>query len=89
MQGHGYGASKHYEAAVVYAGRRGLTQDRALAHERYAQHLHQLGDAQEGDFQLREAVKLYDEWGARAKVKQLRELYPKLIVPVVEIDVTF
>lgn len=75
LRGDTYAASKFFETAVVYAGRRGLVQDQALAHERYAEHLLRLkgGHRSDADFHRREAIKLYEEWGAHAKVERLRE----------------
>jgi hypothetical protein len=88
LRGDHYNACRHYEAAVLYAGRRGWRQDQALAHERYGTHLSRLeagGDRHDHDhhrndahFHLREAVKLYDEWGAHAKVDLMRRAHSSL-----------
>ena len=92
LRGDHYNACRHYEAAVLYAGRRGWRQDQALAHERYGMHLSRLEDGGSGGggddrhdhhrndahFHLREAVKLYDEWGAHAKVDLMRRAHMSL-----------
>ena len=79
LRGDTYAASKFFEAAVVYAGRRGLVQDQALAHERYAEHLWRLkgGHGSDANFHRREAIKLFEEWGAHAKVERLRKDFKK------------
>lgn len=77
-------ACRHYEAAVLYAGRRGWRQDQALAHERYGLHLLSRSEDDDDDrtkdahYHLRQAAQLYDEWGAHAKVERLRRAHPSL-----------
>jgi hypothetical protein len=89
LKGDHYAASKSYEVAILYAGRRGLTQDRALAHERYGEHLARLGQdrGQDAEFQIAEAVKLYEEWGAYAKVQLMSRKYQTLLSPPTEIRI--
>jgi hypothetical protein len=89
IKGDDYAASKSYEVAILYAGRRGLTQDRALAHERYGEHLHRLGQErlQDAEFQIGEALKLYEEWGGFAKVQLLGKLYRTVVSPPSEIQI--
>jgi hypothetical protein len=87
LRGEHYSACRHYEAAVLYAGRHGWRQDQALAHERYGMYLSRLdgGDERRHQhhhdalFHLREAVKLYDEWGAHAKVDLMRTAHSSLV----------
>lgn len=76
-----YAAEKCYEVAVVYAGRRGLTQDQALAHECFADHFRRRGlnYSKDAEYHLTEALKLYEEWGAHAKVEQLQARYDSLL----------
>jgi hypothetical protein len=87
LRGDEYEARKLYEVAILYAGRRGLTQDRALAHERYGEHLARLGPDHQPDaeFQIGEAIKLYEEWGAHAKVRRMRKAHERLLSPPHEI----
>jgi hypothetical protein len=89
LKGDHYAASKSYEVAILYAGRRGLTQDRALAHERYGEHLARIGNErdQDAEFQMAEAVKLYEEWGAYAKVQLMSRQYQALLSPPTEIHI--
>jgi hypothetical protein len=90
LRGATYSATKLFETAIVYSGRRGLTQDRALAHELLGEHLIRLGSAefaQDAEFQLGEAIKLYSEWGAHAKVRLMQEKYEKILSPPSEIQI--
>lgn len=81
LRGDAHASSRFFESAVVYTGRRGLIQDQALAHERYAEHLSRLGrdHGADAEFHMREAVKLYKEWGAHAKVNQLKGLHVEIL----------
>jgi hypothetical protein len=79
LRGESEAAGKQYEAAILYSGRRGIIQDRALAHERYGEHFERLGVEHEQDaaFHFREAYKLYEDWGAHAKVQLMKKLHLK------------
>jgi hypothetical protein len=69
---------------------RGLTQDRALAHELFGEHLARLNPVEHGDdaeFQLNEAIKLYTEWGAHAKVRLMNKIHSKILAPPSEIEI--
>jgi len=89
LRGNNDSASRLFETAILYAGRRGLIQDRAVVSELYGEHLKRLGQdyAQDAEFQLSEALKLYEEWGARAKVKQMQKTFGILLSPPSEIEV--
>jgi hypothetical protein len=90
LRGATYSATKLYETAIVYSGRRGLTQDRALAHELLGEHYARLGNvelAQDAEFHLGEAIKLYGEWGAHAKVRLMKEKHEKILSPPSEIQI--
>lgn len=89
LRGNHYAAAKSYEMAILFAGRRGFTQDRALAHERFGEHLVRLGNdhVQDAEFQIGEAIKLYEEWEAHAKVELMRKQYHELLAPPVEIRI--
>jgi hypothetical protein len=79
-----YTAAKSYEMAIVYAGRRGLSQDQALAHELFGEHLIRLGSSehsQDAEFHLGQAIKLYAEWGAHAKVRLMEEKHQNFLAP--------
>jgi Flp pilus assembly protein TadD len=73
-------ANKHYEAAILLAGRRGFTNDEALAHERYGEHALQLGDSDNALYHFERAIFLYQEWGANAKVVHLRSAHSSLFL---------
>ena len=66
-----------YEQAILLAGRRGLTQLQALANERLAIYMEEIGDIGESLYRFEQAVKLYAEWGAKAKTEMLQ---PKIDV---------
>lgn len=90
LRGDSEAAIRLFELAVLYAGRRGLAQDRALAHERYGEHLARLGPhrIQDADFHFREAVQLYQEWGAHAKVRRMLQGSGDVLDPPSEIEIT-
>lgn len=60
-----------YEQAVLLAGRRGLTHLQALANERLALYAEEIHDDAEAFYRYEQALSLYSEWGAKAKVDQL------------------
>jgi len=67
-----------------------LTQDRALAHELFGEHLARLNPlefGQDAAFQLNEAIKLYTEWGAHAKVWLLNKIHSMILAPPAEIEI--
>lgn len=69
-------ARHHYGRAIVLAGRRGFLQDSALANERFGAYvLKELSDSDEAAYRLQQAVKLYEEWGARAKADMVTQEY--------------
>ena len=67
-----HAAIKAYESAVVLAGKCGMLHEQALASERYADLLVSLERNDEARQRLNDAVTLMSEWGATAKVDQLR-----------------
>jgi predicted ATPase len=64
-------AAKHYEYAIILAGRRGLLHEQAMASERYAYLLFDMGNQQDGMERLKDAVKWFQEWGAFGKANLL------------------
>jgi hypothetical protein len=89
LRGEEFDARKHYDAAILFAGRRGITQDRALGHELYGDHLARMGPEyqQDAEYQIGEALMLYEEWGAHAKAKLVRESHRLHLAPPGEIRV--
>jgi len=74
VEGRNHVAVKHYESAALLAARKGFIQDQAVINERFGQFLlHTMKDPAEAEYRFSEAAKLYDEWGAAGKVKQLRD----------------
>eukprot|EP00977_Amphora_coffeiformis_P001051 scaffold220_cov169-Amphora_coffeaeformis.AAC.31 len=63
---------KKYEQAVLLAGRRGLTHLQALANERLAIYMEETRDDAESMYRYEQALNLYAEWEAKAKVDQLQ-----------------
>ena len=77
-----YSAVQLYEVAVLFANRLGYVQDHALARELYGEFLARLGSAQnvrDARLHLLEAIKLYESWGARAKVDLIRKKHYQLM----------
>ena len=66
-----------FQESILLAGRRGLTHLQALAAERLALYMEETGDNVEALYRYEQAVQLYEEWGAKAKVGQLQ---PKIDV---------
>jgi hypothetical protein len=65
-------AAKHYECALMLAGRLGLANDCGLAHERFGDHFSRHGDREGAIFQYRAAMESYAKWGAKTKVDFIR-----------------
>lgn len=69
-------AGSLFQNAIIAAARMGRLSEHALIRERYAAFLSTSKsdrDRSEVDYQLQQASQLYDEWGASAKVEQLRK----------------
>jgi tetratricopeptide (TPR) repeat protein len=75
LAGDSHLAIKHYKTAILLAGRRGFTNDEALTHERFGEHALRLGDSNDALYHFERAIELYQEWGAHAKVVQLRSAH--------------
>ena len=65
-------ALRSFESAALLAGRRGLIHLQALANERFAIYLQDIGQTQDSLYRFQEAVALYEEWGATCKVEELQ-----------------
>ena len=61
-----------FEQAILLSGRRGLTHLQALSNERLAIYMEEIGDDVEALYRYEQAIQLYSEWGAKAKVEQLQ-----------------
>lgn len=71
-------AKKCYEESIRRAARRGFINFQALACERYADYMHECGNNEEAKYRWNQAILLFTEWGAVAKVKQVREKLDRL-----------
>merc|ERR1712232_51375 len=80
-------AIESYQQAALQAGRSGFIHDQALANERLGDFSLDIGDVDEAKYRYNEAIKLYGEWGASRKVRQLEEEKLSLLLPqVISID---
>lgn len=78
-------ATKHYEVAILLAGRRGFMNDRALAHERFGEYVLSRGDTSDALYHFDRAIQLYRDWGAHAMIKTLKAKHTELLKPPSEI----
>lgn len=78
IQGHCTLALQHYDAAIEAAKKSGFLRDEATACERAACHLLAQGQQKSAEGYLRAALRIYDRWGAKRKVKWLLKEYPVL-----------
>ncbi len=76
LSGRPLDAMKHYRQAAEAAGRYGFTHIHALTHELFARFFLEREDQHSAAGHLLEAKRLYQNWGALAKVRQLEEKYP-------------
>jgi hypothetical protein len=66
-------AKLKYQAAVSFSGRKGQINIQGLSSERYGDYMKEIGDLDEATYRWTKALDLYEEWGAMAKVDQVRE----------------
>jgi predicted ATPase/GAF domain-containing protein len=66
-----------YEAAIASAGN-DFIQFSALAHELQARYLASVGQARLGKLSMQRAYRLYEAWGAQAKLQRLVREFPEL-----------
>jgi hypothetical protein len=68
-----------YHQALNLATRSGFIQDAAVINERCANFLmHKRKSPDDALYKMREACKLYEEWGCRPKVEMIRKEHPSL-----------
>ena len=68
-------AQKYYKRAILSAKQRNLTQRLGLIYELYAQSRIKAGKTEKGKLLLSEAFIYFLDWGAKAKLNQLKEKY--------------
>lgn len=71
-KGHKAVAKKRYCLAITIAARNGLVNEQALANERMGDYIQECGDVNEAEYRWNHAIDLCTEWGALAKVEQVR-----------------
>ncbi|WP_322520687.1 diguanylate cyclase [Guyparkeria halophila] len=71
-------AMERFDAAIAAAGESGFSRDEAMACERAAIYLLNLGRQRAAEGYLRAAHRLYSRWGARRKVALLEDQHPVL-----------
>jgi hypothetical protein len=62
---------------------------RALAHQRRGEFHLREGNHEDALRDINNAIRLYADWGAKAKVEQLKEKHTELLGPSSEIESTF
>ena len=72
-------AKSKYEQAISTAKRNGLIQDAALAHERAGLFFLAQDDTSWGKYHIEKSIKLYGDWGCKAKVTHLTEKHSDLL----------
>ncbi|NET27544.1 AAA family ATPase [Okeania sp. SIO1I7] len=75
-------AQEFYEKAIQGAKKNEFIHEEALAYERAAEFYLALGREEIGQLYLRNAYHCYNNWGAKAKVKQLESEYPQYFIRV-------
>ncbi|KAL7537929.1 hypothetical protein ACHAXR_012069 [Thalassiosira sp. AJA248-18] len=73
LKGNKSEAEEQFKSAISVASRNGFLQDRGLAHELAGRHYATQGDTYWVRFHLERAEQSFTDWGATAKVEQLRE----------------
>ncbi|MBD3883626.1 AAA family ATPase [Phormidium tenue FACHB-886] len=72
-----YPAMDYYDRAIAGAIKTGYIQEAAIANERAAEFYFSLGKTKVAQIYLVEASQYYQQWGAIAKVNQLKQKYPE------------
>jgi hypothetical protein len=79
LKGNSEAAIKNYAVAIALAKSRGYIHDESLAHERLVDHLLKGSHRSNAEQCLLRAIELMEEWGATAKVVQLREKHNRIM----------
>ena len=66
-------AERHYEKAIILCGRRGVRNIWALAHQRRGEFHLREGNDDDALYDINNAIRLYEDWGAKAKAKQTQK----------------
>ncbi|MBE9097348.1 AAA family ATPase, partial [Tychonema sp. LEGE 07203] len=79
-------AMDYYDRAIQHSGEQGYIQEEALANELAAEFYLSLGREKVAKVYMTDAYYGYIRWGANAKVADLEEQYPQLILRMPETD---
>ncbi|MBE9120598.1 AAA family ATPase, partial [Tychonema sp. LEGE 07199] len=79
-------AMDYYDRAIQHSGEQGYIQEEALANELAAEYYLSLGREKVAKVYMTDAYYGYIRWGASAKVADLEERYPQLILRMPETD---
>jgi tetratricopeptide (TPR) repeat protein len=88
LDGKGSHAERHYEKAILLCGRRGMLNVWALAHQRRGEFYLRKGNDDDAIHDINNAIRLYEDWGAKAKSEQLKEKHGRLLGHPSEIEAT-
>ena len=72
LKGNKRKAISHYGLAIETAEKNGFLQDQALSNELASLYYDSIGDKAQKSIHRENAIRCYSEWGATAKVEQLR-----------------
>lgn len=75
-------AIKDFEVATLLAGRKGFLQDQALAQQQLGEYYLVLGKQDEAIYHIREAIRVFQVWGASFVADKLQEKHASLLAPV-------
>ena len=78
--GQNWQAEELYEKAIQGAKKSEFIHEEAIAYERAAEFYISIGRKEIGQFYLKNAHQCYSFWGAKAKVQQLENEYPQLLL---------
>ncbi|MEL6815297.1 MAG: ATP-binding protein, partial [Cyanobacteria bacterium J06598_3] len=79
-------ALEHYEKAIAQAKEHGYNQESSLANELAAKFYLGWGKEKVAAGYLQEAYYGYARWGAKAKVRQLENHYPQLLITLTQVN---
>jgi len=78
--GHDKDAREYYDQAIALAQENEYLSEQALAFELAARFCLDRGQAHLARYYLREAYYAYQQWGAMAKIKDMEDRYPELLI---------
>ncbi|MGK5093905.1 AAA family ATPase [Deltaproteobacteria bacterium TL4] len=88
LSDHPFEAGNLYDRALEEAKKNEFLEDQALINQLAAKFYYQHQQMKAAQLYMKEAVRLYEDWGAVEKVKYLQERYPELITVSPEVEQT-